>query len=51
MCVADIENRLWTPSGGGAERAEEGEGRIQGESNMETHITICEIDSQREFAG
>ena len=24
-------------------------GRRHGESNMETHITICKIDSQREF--
>ena len=23
---------------------------MYGESNMETHITICKIDSQREFA-
>ena len=27
-----------------------GEGEIYGESNMETCITICKIDSQREFA-
>ena len=30
-----------------------GEGRggeMDGESNVETHITICKIDSQREFA-
>ena len=27
-----------------------GEGEIYGESNMETYITICKIDSQREFA-
>ena len=26
-----------------------GEGEMYGESNMETHITICKIDSQREF--
>ena len=33
--------------GGGGE----GEGRIYGESNMETFIiTICKIDSQGEFA-
>ena len=31
---------LWTP----------GEGEIYGKSNMGTYITICEIDSQREFA-
>ena len=27
-----------------------GEGEMHGESNMETYITICRIDSQREFA-
>ena len=27
-----------------------GEGEIYGESNMETCITICKIDSQREFS-
>ena len=27
-----------------------GESEICGESNMETYITICKIDSQREFA-
>ena len=27
-----------------------GEGEMYGESNMETHITICKIDSQQEFA-
>ena len=26
------------------------EGEMYGKSNMETYITICEIDSQREFA-
>ena len=26
-----------------------GEGELYGKSNMETYITICEIDSQREF--
>ena len=29
---------------------EEGEGEMSGESNMETYITICKIDSQQEFA-
>ena len=29
---------------------EEGDGGIYGESNMETYITICKIDSQSEFA-
>ena len=28
----------------------EGESELYGESNMETYITICKIDSQREFA-
>ena len=27
-----------------------GEGEMYGKSNMETYITICEIDSQQEFA-
>ena len=27
-----------------------GEGEMHGQSNMETHITICKIDSQWEFA-
>ena len=26
-----------------------GEGEMYGESNMETYITICKIDSQQEF--
>ena len=28
----------------------EGEGETYGESNMETYITICKVDNQREFA-
>ena len=36
---------LWPPHG---ERG--GEGEMYGESNMETYITMCKIDSQREFA-
>ena len=28
---------------------EVGEGEMYGKSNMETYITICKIDSQREF--
>ena len=28
----------------------EGEGEMYGESDTETYITICKIDSQREFA-
>ena len=27
-----------------------GEGEMYGKSNMETYITICEIDGQQEFA-
>ena len=27
-----------------------GEGEMNGKSNMETYITMCKIDSQREFA-
>ena len=27
-----------------------GKGEMYGESNMETYITICKIDSQQEFA-
>ena len=33
---------------GHAERG--GEGEMYGQSNTETYITICNIDSQREFA-
>ena len=29
---------------------EAGEGGMYAESNMETYITMCKIDSQREFA-
>ena len=39
----DIENRH-----GHRERG--GEGEMYIESNMETYITICKIDSQQEFA-
>ena len=28
----------------------EGEGEMDGKSNMETYITICKIDGQQEFA-
>ena len=28
----------------------EGEGEMYGESNMETYITICKVDSQWEFS-
>ena len=27
-----------------------GEGEMHGKSNMQTHISMCKIDSQREFA-
>ena len=37
---------LWAQLGGG----EEGEGGMYGESNIETYITVCKIDSQWEFA-
>ena len=37
---------LWTWLAGG----EQGEGGMYGESNMETYISICKIDSQWEFA-
>ena len=29
---------------------EEGEGKMNGESNIEIYNTMCEIDSQQEFA-
>ena len=29
---------------------EEGDSEMYGESNMETYITICKLDSQRKFA-
>ena len=42
-----LRHREQTYEDGGGE----GEGRIYGESNMETFIiTICKIDSQGEFA-
>ena len=43
----DIENRLMDMERGG-ERG--GEGEMYGKSNTETYITICKIDSQKEFA-
>ena len=39
------ENRPMVMGGG-----EEGEGEMYGDSNMESYITICKIDSQWEFA-
>ena len=41
-------NRQREQTRGHGEKA--GEGEMYGESNMETYFTICEIDSQREFA-
>ena len=41
----DIENRLMDTGGRGR-----GEGEMYGESNMETYITICKIDSQWKLA-
>ena len=35
------ENRPMDMGGG-----EEGEGKIYGESNMETYVIICKVDSQ-----
>ena len=46
--IIDIENRLMD-MGMGKGRGEEGEGRMYGESNMETYINICKIDSKWEF--
>ena len=41
-------NRHREQTHGHGEKA--GEGEMYGEGNMETYITICKIDSQREFA-
>ena len=41
-------NRHREQTYGHREKGEEGE--MYGESNMEAHITICKINSQREFA-
>ena len=41
----DTENRPMDTGVG-----EEGVGEVYGESNMETYITMCKIDSQWEFA-
>ena len=40
-------NRYAEQTDGHGERG--GEGEMYGESNMETYITICKTDSQREF--
>ena len=41
-------NRHRQQTNGHGERG--GEGEMHGKSNMKTYITICKIDSQREFA-
>ena len=41
-------NRYRKQTYGHGERG--GEGEMYGKSNMETYITICKIDSQREFS-
>ena len=41
-----MENHREQTYGHGERR---GEGEMYGKSNMETYITICKIDSQREF--
>ena len=51
ICKASMENQTQTTDlqawwGQGVE----GEGGMYGESNMETYITICKIDSKWEFA-
>jgi len=43
-----LRNRHREQTYGHGERG--GEGEMYAESNMETYITICKIDSQREFA-
>ena len=43
-----LRNRHREQTCGHGERG--GEGEMHGESNMETYITICKIDSQQEFA-
>ena len=42
----DVENTFMTRGGGTGG----GEGGMYGESNIETYIVICKIDSQWEFA-
>ena len=43
-------NRQKEQTYGHAGLGEEEEGEMYGESNMETYITICKIDSQWEFS-
>ena len=40
-------NKLWIKN---IPPKEDGEGRIYGEYNMETYVTVCKIDSQWKFA-
>ena len=49
ICRAAME-RQTTRSGLWTQRGEEGEGVMYGESNMETYITMCKIDSLWESA-
>ena len=48
ICRAAMEKQTQRTDGHGG--CEEGESEMHGESNMETYITICKIDSQQEFA-
>ena len=41
---------LWIDRETYRHREKGGEGEMNGKSNMETYITMCKIDSQREFA-
>ena len=45
-----IHEALWIDRETYRHREKGGEGEMCGKSNMETHITMCKIDSQREFA-
>ena len=45
METQTLRINLWTQLEG-----EEGEGGMNGESHMETYITMCKIDSHWEFA-
>ena len=48
IVLVSIIHQHESATGGHVERG--GEGEIHRKSNMETYITICKIDSQREFA-
>ena len=45
--MAAMEKQTYRTDNGHRERG--GDGEMYGESNMETYITICKIDSQGEF--